>query len=218
MNAENKEILKDLGIFFILFSAGWYIYSAFRINGINYIEGFWITSIYFILLSGVYLLIFKKELKKYIRKPDTFEIISLIGLYIISFVLFSYFDNSKLVDATKESLPGFIFASFDFRYLLSKSCEILFQQTSILILILLLQKAHQSIKKTTMYLLLIFPPMHLINIFYMPIEYAMILFIGSIFGAIFFPYLILKEKDGFFYTYILHWGFYLVVEIFIYLN
>ena len=144
---ESKEVLW----FLIIQSIGWGGFFFLRSHGINYIDNYLITTIYFINLNLLYIYLFKDILKEKWSKPSKLQIaLFLIFFIILSFVYYICGNSSNLPNLLKE-FPEIYLINFDFRYILTKSFEILFQQITIIFLILLMHKNKVSLKNITIF-------------------------------------------------------------------
>lgn len=208
LNKTKKEIL----LFLLMQAFGWGGFWFLRSNGVNYIDNYLLTVIYFVFVCSLFIYLFRDLIREDVFRPSKLQVLLFFLFYLISSIVYYVFSNYYNLPSLLAQFNSVYLLTLDFRYLLTKTFEIFFQQLTILILILLL---HQkiSLRKITYLFLIIFPLLHLVNYIYMPFLFASILFVGSILGALFFPYLILKVRDGFIYTYLLHWSFYLLVDI-----
>lgn len=205
----SKEILW----FLIIQSIGWGGFSFLRSHGVNYIDNYLITTIYFINLNLLCIYLFRDILKEKWPKPSKLQIaLFLIFFIILSFVYYICENNSNLPNLLKK-FPEISLINFNFRYILTKSLEILFQQITIIFLILLMHRNKVSLKNITIFFATVFPLTHLVNYFFTTTLFALIFQVASIIGGLTFPYLIIKIKNGFLYTYLLHWTFYLILKI-----
>ncbi len=102
----------------------------------------------------------------------------------------------------------------DYKYLFSKSFDILFQQTMVVILTLLLLKNKFSILEIIFLFAFIFGSIHLGQYVYSGKFFGTYYLIFSMVSAIIFPILILKVNYGFVYTYSIHWLFYTLSGVF----
>lgn len=94
-------------------------------------------------------------------------------------------------------------------YFLPKSAEIVLQQLLISALAFSFINAKYSIKTTCMWCAGLFGSAHLLLVFGVPsLIYVSIFTFSATIAGFVFPYLIIKTKNGFMYSYILHWTFY----------
>lgn len=98
-------------------------------------------------------------------------------------------------------------------YFLPKAAEILLQQVLILIFIQELSDRFSSLKTVIMVYALLFGSMHVAYVFIsgMPVPYGIIITLGAVLSSLVFPFLIIKVRAGFVYTYTIHLLFYIFV-------
>lgn len=97
-------------------------------------------------------------------------------------------------------------------YFLPKSTEIVLQQLLISALALSFQNSGFNLKTTMIWCAALFGSAHLLLVFTGPsITYTSIFTFSAIISGYIFPYLILKVKNGFMYSYMLHWTFYAIL-------
>lgn len=98
-------------------------------------------------------------------------------------------------------------------YFLPKSVEILVQQTLITATILALSEYFTTIRRISLVFAGTFGLLH--AVIYLvssaPSQHATFMTLGAIVSALVFPYLILRVKNGFLYSYMIHWLFYAFV-------
>ncbi len=100
-------------------------------------------------------------------------------------------------------------------YFLPKSAEVLMQQLLITVLVLVLSFRLHSLKKVIVGFALCFGGAHLL-LFSIPdtvTAYALIMTIGSFLSALVFPYLIVRVRGGFVYSYAIHLLFYIFLAM-----
>jgi len=100
-------------------------------------------------------------------------------------------------------------------YFFPKSAEVLVQQLLIAATVLALYFRFHSLKRVMVWYLFTFGGAH-IALFALngsPTPYALTMTLGAVFSTLIFPYLILKMRGGFLYSYAIHLGFYLAAAI-----
>jgi hypothetical protein len=99
-------------------------------------------------------------------------------------------------------------------YFLPKSMDILLQQLLVVAMILNFDSNGYKLKTISLWCAILFGGAHLMLVFGNggPI-YVTVFTISAIIASFIFPHLILKVKNGFVYSYFLHWLFYAVVII-----
>lgn len=206
-------------IFLLIQIIGWGLFLFLRNNNINYIDNFLITAGYFLALSVSLLLLFKERIKKYLTKPSWKQIFLIIGFFTITSIIYWALGYAPKTQIISDSIPKIVYLmSFDHRFILTKSSEILFQQASVLVFIALLREKFKEKNDLIVILLTIFPTIHLVNFFYIPFLFSTFFFIGAALASFIFPYIIIDRKNGIIYTYLLHCLYYLIFQIIFWLS
>jgi hypothetical protein len=94
-------------------------------------------------------------------------------------------------------------------YLFVKTIEILFQQVLIMLLILTLASYRDDIWFVSKAYAAIFGIAHIALIPKLGLAYTLLFFGAALMSACIFPYIILRIKNGFVYSYIAHWSAYI---------
>jgi hypothetical protein len=96
-------------------------------------------------------------------------------------------------------------------YFLPKSIEILFQQLLVVAFVLLLSAQQLSLRRISLYCGLTFGVAHILLAFGdTPNAYVIRFMVAATAFGFLFPYLILRVRNGFAYSYVLHWMYYAV--------
>ena len=143
--------------------------------------------------------------------------IVLILVYVVTVALYrvarvSFTRPEQLI----ERNPYELFLTLDYRYLFSKSFELLFQQIMIVVLILTIHRMTATMIHVIVIYGVIFSLAHLpIYPFIGTNEKAFRVFyiVASIASAVLFPLLILKIDCGFVYSYAIHLSFYTLAAL-----
>lgn len=97
-------------------------------------------------------------------------------------------------------------------YFMPKSAEIILQQLLISALAFSFYNSKFSLKTTCMWCAGLFGSAHLLLVFGGPsLLYISVFTFSATIAGFIFPYLILKVKNGFMYSYMLHWTFYAAI-------
>jgi len=209
-------MIANLIIWIILWSLGWFGFFLLNKKGIDYINKFYISIVYFVSLSILIVVIYWKEFIKLITVE--FSIIPFLFiplLFITNIVAYHYIRNNlkKPNQFIKEN-PQVFFLKLDNKYLASKSFEILFQQILIVLLILWLSQLGISIFGIIISFAILFGLGHYYLIYSIGKLFGTIFTVSSIFSAIIFPILIIYVPWGFIYSYFIHWMFYISAGFF----
>jgi len=96
-------------------------------------------------------------------------------------------------------------------YFLPKSIDILFQQLLVVAFVLALSAQEFSLRRISMYCGLTFGAAHILLAFGdTPVGYVIRFMIAATAFGFLFPYLILRVRNGFAYSYVVHWLYYAV--------
>lgn len=215
----NESVL-NITLLLILWICVWA--GAFYIlipQGVNYLERSWIFALYFLGAAAIGYLLFQSEIQTVLTMDalPIFPFALLAAVVII--IVGTYRTTKKHIPKPAEAEfipngPNPYFLTLDNRYIVSKSCEILFQQFVIAVLVILLLRSGLSLWQTMATFAVLFGVVHLPllrtgNRFWG--WYFTLFAIGS---SVVFPPLISKVPYGFVYTYIIHWMFYTVSGVF----
>lgn len=202
----------DVLFWLLLWVAGWGVYGLMLRRGINYVKRFPITCLYFLTLSVLIVILFRTTLA---RVSTQFTVTPFIVLGFVYAVTITIYRTARLRLTKPERLiernPYEQFLTLDYRYLISKSFELLFQQIMIVLLVLTIYDAAPKMIHVIVIYGVVFPLAHL------PIypfigtnekSFRMFYIVASIVSAILFPLLILSVDCGFAYSYAIHLSFY----------
>lgn len=202
------EILTDFFLLFVLWYIGWAGVFLFT-NKLDYLERPLSVTIYFLSLSLIALYLFSDVIGVLYEKITFFSLLILFCFLFFNFL--TYFLSNKFLKRPYkliEQYPKVLVIKMDYRYLVSKSFDILYQQIIIIILILLLAKSGLGILQITIVFSILFGIGHVPIIKFENDFFGFLTLIASFTASFLFPILILNFQYGFIYTYILHWLFY----------
>jgi len=206
-----KTFFKILGLSFVWFSVWAIFYFYLTPQGIDHLNRYVLTSIYFLLVIVALISIFKNEIGEYVDKFSPRDLLLMI-LFSISVVFIYYFvgilTEGNSLNSLKSSLPAIL--QLDDRFLVTKAFEIMFQQTFFMISIYYLFNNKVS-KIIDMFLFGLYAMFIHFPILFVNSSMGKILFSVSFFAGLIFSYCITKSKKGFIYSYMIHFGFYVVL-------
>ncbi|HLC98316.1 MAG TPA: hypothetical protein VJC21_06075 [Candidatus Nanoarchaeia archaeon] len=142
----------------------------------------------------------------------------LVLVYLVTSLAYAF--SHKYIQSPSrliERYPQQFFIQMDYRYLVSKSFDILFQQMMILMLVLWLSQQGFSLSMTMLFSLLLFGGVHIFALIPAGKLFGMYYLIASLLGAVVFPLLVLTVNYGFVYSYALHFFFYTASAVFFWL-
>ena len=196
-------------IWFLSWFLGWLGLYLIPKNKRDYINNFVTVSLYFSFISFIIIYLFEGALSTLYQRLTVFPIIILIIFFIANFLTF--FISNNLLRKPIEFLEKYSnvdFIKMDYRYLVSKSFEIFFQQVLIISLVFLLHNQGLNIILITLIFIVLFGFAHIPILRLRKDFFGYLIFIAAMFSSFFFPILIINFKYGYVYTYILHWLFY----------
>jgi len=204
---------KIFGLSFIWFGVWAFFIFYMQPHGIDYIHNYLSTCIYFLLVIVYLTTAFKDEIGAYVDKfsPTDLLIMALfsLGVSLIYYFTALFTQHSPLVPLSGH-LPSAL--ALDYRFLLTKSFEIMFQQCFFMISIYYL--FNNNVSKTTDMLLFGFYTLLIhVPIVFIPNSAGKILFSVSFFAGVIFSYCITKSKKGFMWSYMIHYGFYVLLAV-----
>ncbi len=200
-------LVSDIGYYFLLPAIG---------AQANYSSGSLAVTLYYAFWIGIAVITFWPLYVTWTRYAawDTFD--SRLASYIVwslSFggcILFAAYVLPLLPPIHwKESWdpPEFVLASP--LYFLPKSFEILFQQLLIVALVLTLSAQQCSIRRISICSALAFGGTHALLAFGgVPVGYVIRFMLSAAAFGFIFPYLLLRVRNGFAYSYVIHWLYY----------
>ena len=203
------SIIYDLIIWIFLWFFGWFGWYLIPKHKRDYINNYLIVSLYFCAISLILIYIFRNPLDTLTKNLSVFPVIILAGFFVLNFLTF-FLSNTFLRKPIEfiDKYSTVHYLKMDYRYLLSKSFEIFFQQILIVSLVLLLHENGLSVTWITIIFVCMFGFGHIPMLKLCEGFFGTIIFTAGIFSAFLFPYLILIFEHGYIYTYILHWFFY----------
>ncbi len=210
-------LLGNILAWLLLWFGGWYGWVKMLKRGMNYITSYRITTLYFIFLSFISWRLYHGHLSAFFSSlpakvmPIYFLIFFFVLLVSIYFFSHRIFDKTLLASQFNRKIFA---ATMDYRFLFAKSFDILFQQISFLILVLLLKDVVVGTGTIVIFSGLIFGIVHLPLLILRHHVLVPYFVIASFFAGIIFSFLIVTLPYGFIYAYCLHWSFYIGVGIY----
>lgn len=183
-------------------------------RGYDYIRGWKPTSAYFLALSIVAGMAFGDTLRHALESFRVHHLGFLLGLIVLQFAVHHVAHRFGRPPVRRiERAPHVYWLRMDARYLVSKTFEILFQQTMLWILVLMLREAGFGVRELTLVAVPVFGIVHVPIAMLVGRFFGIYYFVSSLFAGLIFPYVILTWPDGFLWSLICHWGYYLVSQL-----
>jgi len=204
----------DIGVWILLWVVTFGIFSLLRKRGVTYHKNYVWTIFYFLVFTIVSGLYFKDILVDITAEFTIVPIIILLVVYTMTLIAY-YFSHKYLKKPTKliEKYHDQHFIKMDYKYMVSKTFDIFFQQIMVLILVLGLSRQNFSMTEIILYFILLFGIIHIIGISLSGKLFGTYYLIMSLIGAVVFPTLILNVNYGFVYSFIVHFSFYSVSSV-----
>ena len=203
------EQIQPFIVWILFWVLGWVGFYILPKNKQSYTKNFISVSAYFIVISIFIAYYYKYILINIYNALTIFQIILIA--FFLSIIFLTYFVSNKLLIKPVEFIEKYSTAPFlelDYRYIVSKSFEIFYQQLLIIALVYSLDEVGLNLTMITLVFAVMFGLSHIGSLKYHKNIFGIIILFSAILSSFFFPYLILKFKYGFIYTYIAHWLFY----------
>lgn len=209
------QVIIDVVIWVLLWLVGFGLFNFLRKRGMTYTAKPWLVAGYFMVFTGIALIYFYKKLFSLNFFFSRTAVLVLLLTYLIAFLTY-YFSHKYLSKPNRliEKYKDQYFIRMDYRYLVSKSFDIFFQQTLVAVLVILLLLQGLALLEIILIFVFIFGIIHVINIPVAGKLFGIYYFIASIIGALLFPILILNVDGGLLYSYALHFFFYTISAVF----
>lgn len=185
--------------------------------GLDYNTESLLTTAYWLLSAGIAFTFFPHTLRK-IQERNTSDAFGLLAVFVALLALFYSFvvpaldSNALLPSAYTRS--DFLHATPG--YLLPKLADILFQQVVIAASILVLASYKDSVRFVSFVYGLFFTILHIFLWGILGGTIALLFTFAAALSALFFPFLIMRVNNGFVYSYMLHWLFYVGATVILY--
>lgn len=207
-----KMFLRILGLSIIWLSVWAFFVLYLQPQGIDYINHYLITSVYFLLVIVFLTTVFKEQIGKYVDKFSPRDLLAM-SLFSACVIIVYYFigllSEGSVLNDIRYSFPQIL--QINEKFLITKSFEIMFQQTFFMISIYYLFNDNIS-DYIDMLIFGLFSLVIHIPVLFVDGSMGKILFAVSFFAGVVFSYCINKSKKGFIYSYMIHFGFYVLLS------
>lgn len=201
-------MIKPLIQFLFLYAYTWgIVFPLTFIFKFNYINNYKKISLYFLSNTIILIVIFHQRLVPFLRNFTLIPFLFLFCFYVALIYLYKTQKNKMVVVDEHLKRPIRHLLRMDYRYIVSKSCDIFFQQTFLLITYSLLSDAGVNLWGLMVFSLLASAFTHMFLIFWEKGEYFYSLYLtfASSLSVFFYPLIMYKIRYGFIYTIIEHW-------------
>jgi hypothetical protein len=199
-------IVSDFGYYAVL--------PLFGFNG-GYNEHPLIMALYYAAWSGFAFILYRdyyRGLTTKLHRPSLYVSVFIAIAFIIAY-LSIVFPALPTIPWSAAATPPPDLLSASQWYFLPKSFEILLQQLLLIAFIRAFMIKNFSLRSTMVWCALLFGSIHLLLIFGEPFIKAAIFTVAAFIAGSFFPYLMIRVKNGLVYSYCLHWAFYAVIIV-----
>lgn len=209
-------IIAQTASLWILADIGYYLFLPVFGHNIGYNNTPITITIYYLIWTLIAVFAFKDDLNDHKIIDNKYKAFSILLTGTIITVLYIAYVMPllKAITWTTSLMPPSEILYATSWYFLPKSIEIFLQQILLLTLVTSFIDNNYSLKTTSFWCAGLFGGAHLLlAIGGGGFIYVSVFTIVAIVSSFIFPYLLLKVKNGFIYSYFLHWSFYAVVVI-----
>lgn len=204
-------LFRTIGVWITMWFCAWSVWLFLQHRNINYVKAYRLTVLYFLLLSVICWKLYRLDGFFSLLTPKPFPLYVLFCFFSLFIVLYFFakrlFDKNLLNSHLENRL---YFAAMDYRFLISKSFDILFQQLAFIGLVLGLSKVFGPDWQIIFLVGIIFCAAHIPLLKTKYNRIAPYFIFASFFAGIIFSSFILSFPYGFVYSYIFHWCFYVL--------
>ena len=207
-----KKFLQIIGIAIIWFIVWTFFILVLEKQGIDYSNHYVITSIYFMLVIAALSAIFRKQIGTYIEGFTPKDLL-IVSVFSVLMAAIYFLVNHFLVlpsGINVATLPSSVRIQESF--LASKAFEIMFQQTIFIISIYYIFDNKVS-KWSDIFLFGLFVLLIHIPLLIIPDFVTYVILSVSFFAGVIFSYCITRFKKGFLYSFMIHYGFYVLLGV-----
>ncbi|MBU0466861.1 MAG: hypothetical protein KJ718_02295 [Nanoarchaeota archaeon] len=211
MRKLTRKLFKEMGWWVFTWLLLWFIIFALRIKGFDYTTHPVIISFAFLFSSIIVFSIFFRHYFVFKTKFNWIPFAVLAVSILVAFSGFYLISNNYEIPQTLLDISKLdSFFDMSYEYLFAKLFDILFQQTLIVLLAAFLVENKAGIRKSIFFFVILFFIVHLPVLFTWNSMVGLYYLTASVAAGIIFPLLIEKLKYGYIYSYIIHYGFYVI--------
>ncbi|MBU6370629.1 MAG: hypothetical protein KGH93_00600 [Patescibacteria group bacterium] len=208
-----SSVKKVLGLSVLWFSVWGFLILYLEPHGIDYVHNYVITSLYFLLVIVYMTNAFKDEIGAYVDRFEPSDLLAMtlfaVFVSVVYYVTAAYAGHSPLF-FLRDRIPDAL--KLDYRFLITKSFEIMFQQCFFMISIYYLFDNNVS-RIADMLLFGVYTMLIHVPILFVPTSSGKILFAVSFFAGVIFSYCITRSRRGFVWSYMIHFAFYVLLAV-----
>lgn len=210
-------LLLQIASIWIISDVGYYIFlPALGFNG-GFSANPFVITVYYLFWLAITVFAFwniYREWKTIERKRISTYIFLLIGSVAVILYFTYILPHFPAISWNKLTKPPSELLLATPWYFLPKSIDILMQQLLVAAMVLSFSFQKFSLRAISVWCAILFGGAHLFLIFGgETLLYVTVFTVSAFVAGLCFPYLILRVKNGFIYSYFLHWSFYAVVIV-----
>lgn len=202
----------------VFWAAAWRVfYGPLSRRRVDYTNRYGLTAAYFLVLAGITVILFHNTV------PPIRDILTRLSAVVLAFMICLhvsvYYLSRRFLRKPRamiERHPQEFFLTFDYRYLFSKTFEVLFQQIMIAVLVLTIARMTGNIVHIILIYAFIFSTAHIpmMKMFGDQAQsFAWFYVASAIASSLIFPPLIIKVNGGLVYAYVIHSFFYTLLAL-----
>lgn len=208
------SFLMAVGVLALIWLACWGVSFGLLRHGITYVDHPFITSLTFLSFSVPVVVLHWRRLEPLASRVAAAPLIVLLLAGLLTILVYAAVPKRfRRPVGLIARHPEEFYLRMDYRYLVPKTFEVLFQQLVIVALTLLLAATRLSLTGVVLAFLCIFGALHLPMLRIVGKTVGLSYGIASVTLAAVFPILILRVDSGFIYSYTAHWFFYTIAAL-----
>ena len=190
---------------------GWGVWFALMKRKVNNVTHCCFSSVYFLSLSSLVCIAYWDRLRDVFLGISTGALWMLFGLFVFNVLVYEFSRRFlKRPDTLIRENPEDLNLLMDYRYMFSKSFDILFQQLFITVLLLLLISAGLSLPGIIIIFIVLFGTIHIPGIWALGRFFGTYYAVFAVCSGFMFPLVFVSFHDGLVYNYMIHWLFYIL--------
>lgn len=200
----------DVLFLLIVYIGAWEFWRAKEETGANYIKNYILASTYYFFWSFLLIRAFPGKVEKLVKDFDLIPLAIFLAFFLFFLLVYKFLPRwFKKPEKLIKAHPNELFLLLDYRFFAAKSFDILFQQTGIVLMAVMLFEMWFSLPAITVFLAILFSVLHLPLLKTKGSAFGAYFALAAMVGAVIFPTLIIQVNYGFVYSYLVHWSFYI---------
>jgi len=201
--------MNKLLLWILIWGIVWLGYDFLKKHKINFVDNFFVTLVYFLIVDLTLIYFFKNDLIIFFKDVTMSTIFFFVLVILFYFLLYHITRKHRKISKTViKKYPWYTLLRIDYKFLISKPFEILFQQLCVLLLITWLMQYGFVFYQILIVFGILFGLSHLRLLFESRNLFTYLFIVTALIGSIVLPYLIVYVKNGAIYSYLIHYGYY----------